>query len=94
MVDLDVSLRVPVGMENHPCKFQMHASRSSNHRLHLTRERFCVNDFLCGIRTQMVESELLIKSLLDEGAEGLAQRILSKAGVDTSRFSADLDSFM
>jgi len=43
---------------------------------------------------QMVESELLAKSLLDEGAEGLTQRILTKAGVDTSRFSADLDSFL
>lgn len=42
----------------------------------------------------MVESELLAKSLLDEGAEGLTQRILTKAGVDTSRFSADLDSFL
>lgn len=42
----------------------------------------------------MVETELLVKSLLDEGAEGLTQRILVKAGVDTSRFSSDLDSFM
>lgn len=43
---------------------------------------------------QMVESELLAKSLLDEGAEGLTQRILKKAGVDTSRFGADLDTFL
>lgn len=43
---------------------------------------------------QMVESELLVKSLLDEGAEGLTQRILVKAGVDTSKFNADLDTFM
>lgn len=42
----------------------------------------------------MVESELLAKSLLDEGGEGLAQRTLKKAGVDTSRFTADLDSFL
>ncbi|CAM9769062.1 unnamed protein product [Pylaiella littoralis] len=45
-------------------------------------------------QAQMVESELLAKSLLDEGAEGLTQRILKKAGVDTSRFNADLDSFL
>lgn len=48
----------------------------------------------CRFRFQMVESELLVKSLLDEGAEGLTQRVLTKAGVDTSRFSADLDSFL
>ncbi|CBJ25903.1 ATPase [Ectocarpus siliculosus] len=45
-------------------------------------------------QAQMVESELLAKSLLEEGAEGLTQRILQKAGVDTSRFSSDLDSFL
>ncbi|CAN0497108.1 unnamed protein product [Ectocarpus sp. 12 AP-2014] len=45
-------------------------------------------------QAQMVESELLAKSLLDEGAEGLTQRILQKAGVNTSRFSSDLDSFL
>ena len=54
-----------------------------------THDRFAFR-----FRFQMVESELLVKSLLDEGAEGLTQRILTKAGVDTSRFSADLDSFM
>lgn len=43
---------------------------------------------------KMVESELLVKSLFDDGAEGLTQRILVKAGVDTSRFTADLDTFM
>lgn len=43
---------------------------------------------------QMVESELLVKSLLDEGDEGLTQRILVKAGVDTSRFTKDLDAYM
>lgn len=42
----------------------------------------------------MVESELLAKSLLDEGAEGLASRVLVKAGVDLSKFSTDLDNFM
>eukprot|EP00903_Cladosiphon_okamuranus_P019530 g17961.t1 len=45
-------------------------------------------------KAQTVESELLVKSLLEEGAEGLTQRILTKAGVDTSRFGADLDSFI
>ncbi|CAM9110882.1 unnamed protein product [Laminaria digitata] len=45
-------------------------------------------------KAQMVESELLVKSLFDEGAEGLTQRILVKAGVDTSRFTADLDTFI
>ncbi|CAM9995476.1 unnamed protein product [Scytosiphon promiscuus] len=45
-------------------------------------------------KAQVVESELLAKSLLDEGPEGLAQRILKKAGVDVSRFSAELESFL
>lgn len=45
-------------------------------------------------KAQMVESELLVKSLFEEGAEGLTQRILVKAGVDTSRFTADLDAFI
>eukprot|EP00904_Undaria_pinnatifida_P006538 jgi/Undpi1/3013/HiC_scaffold_14.g06390.m1 len=45
-------------------------------------------------KAQMVESELLVKSLLDEGDEGLTQRILVKAGVDTSRFTKDLDAYI
>ncbi|CAM9332954.1 unnamed protein product [Ascophyllum nodosum] len=45
-------------------------------------------------QAQTVETELLTRALLDEGPDGLAQRILSKAGVDASRFSADLDGFI
>lgn len=42
----------------------------------------------------MVESELLVKSLMDEGEDGVTQRVLVKAGVDTPKFNADLNMFM
>ena len=50
--------------------------------------------FFVRVFPKTVETELLTRALLDEGPDGLAQRILSKAGVDASRFSADLDGFM
>lgn len=43
---------------------------------------------------QMVESELLLKSMLDEGPQGLSHRIFDKAGVEVTKLISDLDSFM
>ena len=43
---------------------------------------------------QVVESELLLKTLLDDGPQGLAHRILDKAGVDVNKFTIDLDGYM
>lgn len=43
---------------------------------------------------QVVESELLLKTLLDDGPQGLAHRVLDKAGVDVSKLSTDLDSYL
>ncbi|CAM9557357.1 unnamed protein product, partial [Discosporangium mesarthrocarpum] len=45
-------------------------------------------------KAQKVETELLLKSLLDEGPQGLTQRILFKAGADTSRLTTDLDQYI
>lgn len=45
-------------------------------------------------REQVVETELLLKSLMDDGPQGLAHRILDKAGVDVAALAADLDTFM
>lgn len=56
--------------------------------------RSSITSLLCRLPWQVVESELLAKSLLDEGPDGLTQRILTKAGVDVSRFSTELDSFL
>lgn len=44
--------------------------------------------------SQVVESELLLKTLIDDGPQGLTHRILDKAGVDVSKLTADLDRFM
>jgi len=43
---------------------------------------------------QMVESELLLKSLLNEGPQGLANRILYKAGADVPGLEAELDKYI
>nr|AFA52578.1 ATPase [Vaucheria litorea] len=43
---------------------------------------------------QTVESEFLMKALLDEGAQGLANRILFKAGANVSKLEAELDKYI
>ncbi|KAG5184953.1 ATPase [Tribonema minus] len=43
---------------------------------------------------QMVESELLLKSLLNEGPQGLANRLLYKAGADVPGLEAELDKYI
>eukprot|EP00953_Heterococcus_sp_UTEX-ZZ885_P009650 5669-Heterococcus_DN1.PRE.1 len=43
---------------------------------------------------QMVETELLLKSLLNEGPQGLASRILYKAGADTAGLESELDKYI
>lgn len=44
--------------------------------------------------TQYVDSELLLKSLLDEGPTGLAQRILFKAGAQLPKIESELDKYI
>uniref|UniRef100_A0A0G4H5L3 Clp R domain-containing protein n=1 Tax=Chromera velia CCMP2878 TaxID=1169474 RepID=A0A0G4H5L3_9ALVE len=41
-----------------------------------------------------VEAEMLLKTLLDEGVDGLCQRIFFKAGVDTKKLEADLETHL
>ena len=43
---------------------------------------------------QMVEATHLLKALLDEGADGLAQRVLQKAGLDATTVDSKLDAYM
>lgn len=43
---------------------------------------------------QVVETELLLRSLLDEGPQGVAHRIFEKAGVNVTKLSTELNSFM
>jgi len=45
-------------------------------------------------QAQIVEAELLLKALLEEGPEGLAQRIIFKAGGDAAQLSRELESFI
>ncbi|CAM9142065.1 unnamed protein product [Choristocarpus tenellus] len=45
-------------------------------------------------RAQVVETELLLKSLLNDGPQGLTQRILFKAGGDSNKLTNDLDAFI
>lgn len=44
--------------------------------------------------TQTVESELLLKSLLEEGPSSLANRILFKAGVGVSKVEEELEKYV
>lgn len=44
--------------------------------------------------TQNLEATHLLRSLIDEGPNGLAQRIISKAGVDPSLFEKKLEDYL
>lgn len=44
--------------------------------------------------SQFVDTEHLLKALLDEGPGGLANRIFFKAGAQTSKLETDLDNFL
>lgn len=44
--------------------------------------------------TQTLESTHLLRALFDEGAAGLTQRILSKAGIDVALFDKKLEDFL
>ena len=43
---------------------------------------------------QFIDTEALLKSLLEEGPQALANRIFFKAGVKVSQLEADLDKFI
>ena len=45
-------------------------------------------------KTQYVETTLLMKSMLDDGPSGLAQRILVKAGIDVAKFDSKLEDHL